>query len=213
MTTKLSVLNWSAIQSATVKNDPYPYFVVEQALTLQSMKPVSMDFPAIGDGGSYSLSALTYGPSFRQLVADFDSPQLRRVIEEKFAVDLHNRPMVATARGYSRAKDGRIHTDSKSKLITVLVYLNEQWSAEAGRLRILRSKNNMDDYVSEVTPTVGRMIAFKVTPNCWHGYPSFEGVRRSLQVNFVTNEAAVAKHGKRHGLTAKLKAFKHQLFG
>lgn len=71
----------------------------------------------------------------------------------------------------------------------------------------------MDDYVTEVKPTVGSMLAFKVTSTCWHGYPSFEGVRQSLQINFVTDKQAVAKHGRRHGWTAKLKGLRRCLFG
>jgi SM-20-related protein len=112
--------------------------------------------------------------------------------------------MVITLRGYSRAKDGRIHTDSKSKMATILIYFNDEWVAETGKLRILRSED-MDDYVAEVAPNAGTMIAFKVTDNCWHGYPAFEGTRQSIQINFVEDDKAATKHGRRHGWTAKLK--------
>ena len=109
-----------------------------------------------------------------------------------------------TLRGVSRAKDGRIHTDSKSKIATILIYFNEPWTAASGKLRVLGSEN-MDDYVTEITPDAGAMIAFKVTENCWHGYPAFEGTRQSIQINFVEDEKAANKHGRRHGWTAKLK--------
>ena len=83
--------------------------------------------------------------------------------------------MVITLRGLSRAKDGRIHTDSKSKMATILIYFNEPWQDKDGRLRILRSEN-LEDFVSEVAPNAGTMIAFKVTDNCWHGYTAYEGM-------------------------------------
>ena len=36
-----------------------------------------------------------------------------------------------TVRGRCAAKDGRIHTDTPTKLITVLIYFNDQWEARA----------------------------------------------------------------------------------
>ena len=48
----------------------------------------------------------------------------------------------------TRAKDGQIHTDSKDKIITVLLYLNENWQQPGGRLRILRSGQNVDDFAA-----------------------------------------------------------------
>ena len=43
-----------------------------------------------------------------------------------------------TARGWRRPKDGKAHTDSKSKIITVLLYLNPApWTPSGGRLRLL----------------------------------------------------------------------------
>ena len=44
--------------------------------------------------------------------------------------------MVTTLRGYSRKKDGKIHTDSKTKILTVLLYLNENWLDINGNLRL-----------------------------------------------------------------------------
>ncbi len=67
----------------------------------------------------------------------------------------------------------------------------------------------MDDVAGEITPSGGTMIGFKVTDNCRHGYPSFDGSRRSIQINFVADQAAVNKHHNRHGFTAKIK----KLFG
>ncbi|MDX1573377.1 MAG: 2OG-Fe(II) oxygenase, partial [Methylophaga sp.] len=104
-------------------------------------------------------------------------------------------------------KDGRIHTDSKTKLVTILIYLNTEWPAASGKLRILRDNHNLENYVEEITPGPGSLVAFKVTDNCWHGYPAYEGTRRSIQINFLTSEAASNKHRFFHKLSAKLKAW------
>lgn len=199
-----SILDLTAVSEARTNTDPFPFFVVDQSVSGEHVGRVLEDFPEIPAGGSYALTEVTPGPGFNSLLEELNQPAFRELISDKLDIDLRDRPMVITLRGHSRAKDGRIHTDSKSKMATILIYFNEPWSAETGRLRILRSEN-MDDYVAEVAPNAGTMIAFKVTDNCWHGYPAFEGTRQSIQINFVEDDKAASKHGKRHGWTAKLK--------
>ena len=43
----------------------------------------------------------------------------------------------------------------KKVTVIVLVYFNEQWEHAGGRLRILRSADNIEDYVAEVKPMGG----------------------------------------------------------
>lgn len=199
-----SILDLQAVAAAQTSDKPYPHFVVDRSVTGDIVPDLLRDFPVIGMGGSVALSEVTPGPSFNALIEELNNPAFRDLISGKLGVDLRDRPMVVTLRGHSRGKDGRIHTDSRSKMATVLIYFNEPWEAASGRLRILRS-NDMDDFVAEVAPNAGTMIAFKVTDNCWHGYPAYEGVRQSIQINFVADDRAATKHGRRHGWTAKLK--------
>ena len=199
-----SILDLKAVSDARINSDPFPFFVVENVIAPESVNSVHRAFPEISAGGSFALTEVNPGQAFNNLLEELNQPEFREIISSKLGLDLRDRPMVITLRGQSRAKDGRIHTDSKSKMATILIYFNEQWESETGRLRILRSEN-MEDFVSEVAPNVGTMIAFKVTDNCWHGYPAFEGLRQSIQINFVEDDRAANKHGKRHGWTAKLK--------
>jgi len=199
-----SILDLKAVSDARINSDPFPFFVVENVIAPESVDSVHRAFPEISAGGSFALTEVNPGRAFNNLLEELNQPEFREIMSSKLGLDLRDRPMVITLRGQSRAKDGRIHTDSKSKMATILIYFNEQWESETGRLRILRSEN-MEDFVSEVAPNVGTMIAFKVTDNCWHGYPAFEGLRQSIQINFVEDDRAANKHGKRHGWTAKLK--------
>jgi SM-20-related protein len=112
---------------------------------------------------------------------------------------------MVTVRGRAQRKDGRIHADSKTKLITVLLYMNESWEAPGGRLRLLRSPDSLADYVAEVPPVEGTLIAFAVTPHSWHGHEPSEGERRVIQLNWVTEEAVVRHEQARHRLSARLK--------
>lgn len=200
-----NILNLDALKSASLNTDPYPYFTVPRSIQEQAVGAVIKDFPKIQDGGSYNLEDVKYGPEFDNLLKSLDTPEFRKILCEKFDVDVMDLPMMITLRGYSRKKDGRIHTDSKTKVLTILIYLNEEWPAETGRLRVLRSQDDMEDYADEIVPGPGSMMAFKVTDNGWHGYPSFEGQRQSIQINFLTSEAANSKHRFFHSLSAKLK--------
>ncbi len=38
-------------------------------------------------------------------------------------------------------------SDSKSKIITLLLYLNESWEYETGKLRMLKNEENLDDFI------------------------------------------------------------------
>ena len=201
-----TVLNLDAMAASPVKADPYPFFTVDEIINADHVASVIADFPSINDGGSYNLDDVEMRPAFKSFINSIDSPEFRRLICDKLDVEVMDLPMMITLRGYSRKKDGRIHTDSKTKVATILIYLNSEWTAETGKLRVLRNDHDMDDYVEEITPGPGSLMAFKVTDNCWHGYPSFEGKRQSIQINFLTSQAAGNKHRFFHHLSAKLKS-------
>jgi len=205
-----SLLNLNALRNAPVQTDPYPFFTVDQSILPDDVMNVIKDFPKIQDGGSFNLDDVKYGPQFDRLLKNLDTPEFRKILCDKFDVDVMDLPMMITLRGYSRQKDGRIHTDSKTKVLTILIYLNEEWTAETGKLRVLRSKDDMEDYVAEIVPGPGTLLAFKVTDNGWHGYPAFEGKRQSIQINFLTGESANRKHRFFHGLSAKLKKLRRK---
>lgn len=203
------ILKLDQLKNAPVAESPYPYFVVENAIQDSEVKSVIADFPLIKQGGSFNLDDVEIKPNFDRLLKSIDTPEFRRILTDKFGVDVMEHPMMITLRGYSRQKDGRIHTDSKSKLLTILIYLNESWEAETGRLRILNNSTDMNDYVAEINAGPGDLVAFKVTENGWHGYIPYEGQRQSIQINFLTSDKANAKHKFVHGLSAKFK----KLFG
>ena len=112
---------------------------------------------------------------------------------------------MVTLRGWSDGKDGRIHTDSVSKLITLLLYLNPRWEAAEGRLRILRSADDLDDYAAEIAPLAGTMLAFRRSERSFHGHLAHKGERRVLQLNWVTDKGVVRRELGRHRWSARLK--------
>ena len=204
-----SILKLDALKNAEVASTPYLYFVVENALADSEVQAVIQDFPKIEQGGSFNIEDVEIKPNFDRFLKSLDTPEFRQILTDKFDVNVMEHPMMITLRGYSRQKDGRIHSDSKTKLLTILIYLNESWEAPTGRLRILNDEKNMDDYVEEINAGPGTLVAFKVTDNGWHGYVPYEGQRQSIQINFLTSDKANAKHRFVHGLSAKIK----KLFG
>lgn len=199
------LLDIERFRMTNLETSPFEYAIVPGFVRHEHVASITADFPGIDKGGSFPLLSLSFGDKFDQLCRELQSLELAAAFSEKFQIDLSSRPTTLTVRGRCRAKDGQIHTDSKSKLITVLVYLNEEWSADGGRLRILRQGNDMNDFVAEVPPEFGTLLCFRNGPIAWHGHTSFEGVRRSIQLNWVTDAAAVRKSERRHGFSALLK--------
>jgi SM-20-related protein len=199
------MLNYEGFNAAQLKRDPYPYLVLSDAILPQDLSAVVKDFPRIEHGGSIPVSAAESGPAFQAFLAELEGDRFRQAIAEKFDLDLSDYPIMTTVRGMMRSKDGRIHTDSKTKVITVLVYLNEQWPHREGFLRILRNGEDLDDFVEEVPPLAGTMVVFEVTDNCWHGHQPLVGERRSIQMNYLTGDAAKGKHQFFHKLSARIK--------
>ncbi len=201
------MLELNAFSNERLRTDPYPYLVVPGFVRGDALAAVLQDFPDIQHPGSIPVSEVSGGEAYESLLKELQSDAFRRVVAEKFGFSLEGFPIMTTVRGVMREKDGRIHTDSKTKVVTVLLYLNDSWEAEGGNLRVLRNGEDIENFVEEVPPSAGTLIAFKVTDNCWHGHKPVVGKRLSIQMNYLVGEAAKGKHQFFHGLSAKLKKF------
>lgn len=203
-TTGLSV-DIDALARAPVARDPFPYAIVPGFVKRAALDAIRSDFPRVAHPGSFPLSTLQYGPGFRRLVDDLQGPEMRRAVAERLGLDLEGRPTTITVRGQSREADGKIHTDSKTKLVTVLIYMNDAWESPRGRLRLLRSPDDLNAVVAEVPPDEGTLLLFKNQPNAWHGFEPFAGPRRVVQLNWVTDESVVRREEARHRRSAFFK--------
>ncbi len=165
------------------------------------------DFPDIRQPGIFPLSALSYGPAFARLIADIRSRELEEVMAEKYRVDLSDKPLMITVRGRAQSKDGRIHTDTKTKFVTCLLYLNDRWQEGEGRLRMLRGPDALDDFIAEIPPNGGTLASFLRAENSWHGHAPYTGERRYVMFNWMTSDASLHRELGRHRFSAKLKQF------
>jgi hypothetical protein len=199
------VLNPDALRKARLNPEPFPHIIVDNLIRAEALSEVVDSFPHVPKRGSFPPEAVSYSGRFATLMDEMHSPELRDLVGERLGMDLKNRPPMLTIRGRTGPKDGRIHTDSKSKLVTVLLYLNPGWSAPQGRLRLLYNDHDLTRYAAEISPDAGRCLVFKVTPNCWHGHEPFDGERRTIQLNYVTSEEARGRDLRRHRFSAFLK--------
>jgi hypothetical protein len=198
-------IDLDAFNAATLIREPFPFLMVPRFVKPDAMPAINADFPAVSHPGSFPLPTLDYGPAFAAFVAAIQGPEFTRAVEKKLALDLKGRPTMITARGQSAARDGQIHTDSRTKLVTVLIYMNNQWEAKTGRLRLLRGPDSLDDVIAEVPPDEGTLLIFKNEANAWHGFHAFEGPRRVIQLNWVTDIGVVKREQTRHRISAFFK--------
>ncbi len=174
--TPFALRDEARIRSAGLCRDPYDYAFVDQAISPRFKDEVLADAPRIPDPGSYGLPSLRYGARFGEAVDDLLSPCFRRLVEEKFDTDQSAYP----------------HTDSRHKIITVLLGFSAEWSYERGRQRVLRSADRKD-VAFEFAPEFGRIPMFRVCDHSWHGFLPQKGQRMSLQLCFVDSESNVRR--------------------
>jgi hypothetical protein len=201
----MALLDLKALAAAPLEREPYEHLVVRDFVPRAQMKAVVDSYPEIGLPGSFPLTTLKYGGVFADLIAELDGEGFRRPLEEKFGVDLTGKPTMFTARGRCRAEDGKIHTDSKTKILTVLLYLNEDWMTDGGRLRLLTNGEDVNAAAKEIPPDFGTLLVFKRSDHSWHGHLPYEGPRRVVQMNWVTSGRVKAWEQFRHRVSAAVK--------
>jgi SM-20-related protein len=193
------------LKAAKIETSPFMYTIIPGFLSPEMVSRINATYPKIEKGGSYPIESLDASMAIKEVIDELDGPEFEQAVAGKFSVDIAGKPKMYSLRGYTRAKDGQIHTDSKDKIITVLLYLNENWQQPGGRLRILRNGQNVDDFAAEVPPDNGTLLVFKRSDNSWHGHHPFEGPRRSLQMNWMTSEGSKGWHKVRHTISAAMK--------
>lgn len=202
----MALLDIERLRATPLHRAPFEFVVVEQFIPAASCAALIADFPDLGRHGSFPLDLEACGPSLARLAGELAGEALREAVEDKFDIDLAGHPTMITLRGYSDGKDGRIHTDSATKLITMLLYMNAEWHEPGGRLRLLNGPDDLDDYAAEVPPLAGTMIAFRRSEASFHGHHAHVGPRRSLQLNWVTDQQVVRRETARHRWSARIKA-------
>jgi hypothetical protein len=201
----MDAIDLAAFRSAPLICQPFHYLVVPGFIKAGARPAINADYPRIEAPGSFPHGELEYGPAFGALLQVLGGSEMREAFEEKFRINLKNRPVMITVRGRCGRKDGNIHTDAESKIITALIYMNPSWEEEGGKLRLLRSLHDLDDVLLEIPPMGGTLVAFRRSDNSFHGHKPFIGPRRVIQINWVANRLVKHSEIMRHRVSSWMK--------
>jgi len=205
---QLTCLNVPQLRAARAEHVPYNYMVASDVLMPAAIDRLRADFPDIREPGFFPEADIGTKGSFAALLDELRRPEVSEIVSGKLDIDLVDKPKMITIRRLSAAKDGRIHTDSESKIATLLVYLNDGWQAQGGgRLRVLRDGADFDNMAEEIDPCAGSLFAFRRADNSWHGHLPFIGERRVVQMTWLRSQADIDRKENRGKLSHLLKKF------
>jgi SM-20-related protein len=201
----MQIFDLDAFRATPLSREPYEYLVIPRFVKADALEKINSDYPKIEHAGSFPLDHLEFGPAFQAMIDALESAEFRKAFEDKFGIDLSKRPTTITVRGRCDTHDGKIHHDSASKIITVLLYMNPAWDNSGGRLRLLRSKDSLEDVAAEAPAAGGALVAFLRSDHSWHGHLPFIGERRVIQFNWVTDNESQRFALFRHRVSASVK--------
>ena len=207
------LVDLEALRATQARATPFPHVVVRGFLDAQALAQVTAEYPEFDVPGLYLPGAAAQGSAVQKLISDLESDELRAVIAEKLDIDLDGSAALVTFRSRCRTGDGEIHTDSKSKRASLLLYLNENWTAPGGRLRLLHSGDNIDDFAEEIAPVAGNFVAFRVQHNSWHGHLRYAGPRRCVMVNYFCSPEVRDAEARRHKASLPWKRLRRAVLG
>ncbi len=202
-------LDLDRFAATPLDREPFDHLVLPGFVPQDTAVAAAAAFPGPDLPGVLPAPAKPGNDAFGDLLREIRSPAISEAFGRKFGLDLDPSTLMVTLRARARPVDGQIHTDSTTKVVTALIYLNTDWSNAGGRLRLLRGPNDLDDMIAEVPPVAGTLIAFRRTDCSWHGHKPFDGPRRAIMFNWMTDAAAARRELRRHTVSAGIKTLLH----
>lgn len=192
--------------------EPFAFLTATGLLRDDARAALRADFPRYRSAGFFPWDAADCGPSLNALIGEVQSPAFADLIGDKLGIDrLSQYPTLVTLCESLNRRHGTIHTDSRSKVATALIYFNDTWPATSdGCLRFLARIDDIEATVApEVKPLYGHFAVFRRADNSFHGHLPYEGERRVLQIAWLTSEEEKLRKTQR----GKLSRFFKKLFG
>ena len=195
-----------------IRREPFPFLIAHGQLPDESRTDLERDFPRYASAGFFPYDASDCGPTVNALVERLTTPEFASAVGKRLGIEnLGQYPTLVTLCRSLNKRHGTIHTDSKSKVATALIYLNAQWpDTSDGCLRFLHKIDDIDSIAApELAPLYGEFAVFKRCENSFHGHLPYEGERRVIQVAWLISEEEKLRKTKRGNFSRTFK----KLFG
>ncbi|WP_317930529.1 2OG-Fe(II) oxygenase [Halioxenophilus sp. WMMB6] len=193
---------------ALVMRAPFSFLVAPNMLDESDKQTLIDDFPLNKSAGYLPYNRESCATTINELIDQIAAPGFANPLGEQLGIDnLAQYPTYVSIATKLNKRHGTIHTDGKSKVATLLLYLNEEWSGEGkGCLRFLNKIDDIEDtVVPEIQPKFGTLVAFKRADNSFHGHLPFEGERRVIQIAWLVSDEDAKRKAKRGKLSQKIK--------
>lgn len=204
----MHLIDPARLDQAEVHDAPFHFLVAHGQLPADAATALAADFPDYPNAGFFPYRRQDCGPSIIAVVEALTSPAFARALGARIDLPgLENYPALVTICRSLNLRHGTIHTDSRSKIATALLYLCPEWSnGSAGALRFLSRIDSIDALVTpEIPPLYGTIAAFKRADNSFHGHLPFEGERPVIQVAWLSSQAELERKTRRGDFTRWLK--------
>ena len=202
----LRYIDLEAFKRAHAAREPFAHFTGEGALKGDRIEALDRDFPNLRHAGYLTLEEVKPTGAFAEFLDELQGVEMAAVASALLGFDLRPRPRLVTIMRQCPRRAGRIHTDGKSKLATMLIYFNRAWAAgAAGAVRVLGDEHDFESTVAEVPPLMGNFLGFLRSDNSWHGHLPFEGERKVVQITWLESAADVERKKRDNALAQALK--------
>ncbi|TCS60861.1 2OG-Fe(II) oxygenase [Varunaivibrio sulfuroxidans] len=190
-----------SLRKSTRKTTPYPHWLLGDVLDDAVLRgfedlpddPSEMDYTqgrrATNNDkrGYFDGERQRNFPSCAVLCDTLQSPEVVRAIEETCGVELAGTYLRVE---YTQDRDGfwlEPHTDIGVKKFTMLIYLSRDEDAHGWGTDIYESPER---HIGAAPYVCNHALIFIPADNTWHGFEKrpINGIRKSLIVNYVTNE-------------------------
>lgn len=138
-------------------------------------------------GATVASHAKELSDAWSQLAADLLSPAYRQAMTHLTRCDLTVVPMEVNVFHYGPGAWLGPHVDLKDKIVTHVLYFNEDWNRRDGGCLNVLSSSDMSDVVAEIPPVIGNSSVLVRSEKSWHAVSRVvEGCSRSRRSMTVT---------------------------
>jgi len=186
--------------------EPFAYLIALGMVDEAAQGALREGFPASKQAGFIPHQPADCGADFNRLIAEITTPAFADMLGERLGVPrLSDFPVLVTTCTRMNKRHGTIHTDSRSKIASALLYLNENWMTShaetpgsAGCLRLLAKVDDIESMLTpEIPPLFGTLVALRRSENSFHGHLPFEGERRVIQFAWLADRDALERKTQR----------------